>query len=126
MCVFSTQAQDTRGGRNTTIECLSDTLSCATLMLDPDPAAAPDIAQDTDAPEKIQTLITELRDTTSGMKQTPTLEHKMLRASTLLLIPPLTAEVLNVCLFSRQQQAPWGEEEEELRQALLLMDEKDI
>ncbi|XP_044042976.1 homeodomain-interacting protein kinase 2-like isoform X2 [Siniperca chuatsi] len=53
------QAQDTQGARNTTLECLSDMLSCATLMLDPDPAAAPGIAQDT---VEIQT---ELEDTTS-------------------------------------------------------------
>ncbi|XP_050928044.1 homeodomain-interacting protein kinase 2 [Lates calcarifer] len=59
----SDQAQYTQGVKNTTFECLSDTLSCETLILDPDPAAAS--AQDTKATKEIQTLTTEQEDTIS-------------------------------------------------------------
>ncbi|KAI3366989.1 hypothetical protein L3Q82_009623, partial [Scortum barcoo] len=58
----STLAQETR---DTTVDCPGDMLSCATVILDPDPAAAPDIAQYADSSEEIQTLITEPSDTTS-------------------------------------------------------------
>lgn len=61
LCVFRTKSnkvQDTQDGENTTVECLSDTLSCATVWLDPDSAATPG----TDVSKEIQLV------TTSGMK----------------------------------------------------------
>ncbi|XP_040003063.1 homeodomain-interacting protein kinase 1-like [Xiphias gladius] len=54
-CSQEGQAQDTQG-RNTTVECLTDTLSCETLMLDSDPAAPPGTTEDANAPEEIQTV----------------------------------------------------------------------
>ncbi|XP_056219229.1 homeodomain-interacting protein kinase 2-like [Seriola aureovittata] len=47
------QAQDSRGDGDVTSECLSDTLSCETLMLDPDQV------QFTNSNEEIKTLIAE-------------------------------------------------------------------
>lgn len=94
-------------------------------MLDADPAAGPGTAPDTDAPQEIQTLTTELEDTTSGAKETPQVEPEMLRASTLLYQWQLE---WIIHLFFRRRRAPWreeDEEEEELHQTHLV-DEEDI
>lgn len=69
LCVFRTESDqvlDIQDGENATVESPSDTLICATLMLDPDSAAAPG----TDTTKEIQIFITEMKDTASGMKYT--------------------------------------------------------